>query len=241
MKKDTIYSQKREKIPPFEFNDAVVNVFDDMIHRSVPFYKETVFRLAQLSRMYYQADTRIYDLGCSNGNFGICFIKEMGDDPFEMVAVDNSKPMLDVYKKRLANEPNGGYIKLERNNIQDVKICKATVAVLNLTLQFLPLAGRDNLINHIYGSLLPDGILLVTEKVSHPNREFTDMQQQFYHRFKKEKGYSNMEISQKRDALENVLIPEAVADHLKRFSSAGFKNHDIWFKWFNFVSFICKK
>jgi tRNA (cmo5U34)-methyltransferase len=241
MSKDTIYSQKHERVPPFEFNETVVGVFDDMIYRSVPLYQETVIRQAQLAEQFYRPHTTVYDLGCSNGNFGLRFLDIMGKKPFHMVAVDNAKPMLDTYAARLANRPMGDCIHLTLANIKDVPLENASVVVINLTLQFLPLDQRDGLIRSVYQALGPSGLVLVTEKTVHEDGDLTELFQDYYWRFKKENGYSNLEISQKRDALENVLIPETVSAHMARFSEAGFSRMDIWQKWFNFTSFICIK
>jgi tRNA (cmo5U34)-methyltransferase len=241
MKKDTLYSEKFGKVKPFEFNSSVVNVFDDMINRSVPLYSESLERMAHLSEKFYQTQTLIYDLGCSNGNFGLRFLSLMGKKEFSMIAVDNSEPMLDTYRARLENRPNGERIQLVCSNIQDIVLQPASVVVINLTLQFLPVALRDELIRSVYEALTPSGILLVTEKTVQKSCDMTDLFQEFYYRFKKENGYSNLEISQKRDALENVLIPETMEDHMDRFKRAGFEKSEIWLKWFNFTSFICRK
>jgi tRNA (cmo5U34)-methyltransferase len=241
MKKDTIYSEKKDNIPPFEFNEDVAQVFDDMLQRSVPLYRETVQRQAQMTVKYYQKGTRIYDLGCSNGNYGMQLLFEMRGREFEMIAVDNSESMLLAYKKRLEDKIKNKNIKLECKNIQDVKIKNASVVIINLTLQFLPIELRERLIKNIHGSLLPNGVLLITEKIIHKEKEFAALHQEFYCRFKKENGYSDLEISQKRDALENILISETIEDHLRRFKDAGFKKIDVWQKWFNFAAFICRK
>lgn len=241
MSQDKIYSQKLDKITPFEFNETVVNVFDDMIHRSVPLYRETIQRQAQLAERFYDQDTIIYDLGCSNGNFGLTFLELMGKKNFKMIAVDNSEHMLDTYQARLVNRPNGENIELICKNILDIPLSNASVVIINLTMQFLPVPDRYWLIKNIYKSLAPSGILIMTEKTIHEDDDLTELQQEFYYRFKKENGYSNLEISQKRDALENVLIPDTVETHLQRFKSAGFDKIDIWQKWFNFTSFFCQK
>lgn len=238
---DKIYSQKIKKIKPFEFNETVVNVFDDMINRSVPLYQETIKRQVQLSEKFYQADSTIYDFGCSNGNFGLQFLELMGKKSFSMIAVDNSKEMLKTYKERLSTRPNEENITLISDKIQNIIVENASVVVINLTLQFIPVNEREKLIKTVYDGLLPSGILLITEKTIHENEELADLQQEFYYRYKKENGYSNLEISQKRDALENVLIPETPESHFKRFQSTGFTKVDIWQKWFNFTSFICQK
>ncbi|SCY26900.1 carboxy-S-adenosyl-L-methionine synthase CmoA [Desulfoluna spongiiphila] len=241
MSQDTIYSKKLPTVPPFEFNENVAGVFNDMIHRSVPLYRETVRRQAQLAARFYKEGTAVIDLGCSNGNFGMRLLHEMGKRPLRVVAVDNSAPMLEIFQERLDNHPAGDRIELIRTNIQDLAMEPASVVVLNLTLQFLPVAERDALIARAHEALIPGGILLITEKVIHEEKELTDLQQEFYYRFKGENGYSNLEISQKRDALENVLIPETVETHTARFNAAGFTKVDIWQKWFHFTSFICLK
>ncbi|MBU1171249.1 MAG: carboxy-S-adenosyl-L-methionine synthase CmoA [Proteobacteria bacterium] len=241
MGKDNIYSEKHNTILPFEFNKKVVDVFDDMIHRSVPLYHETILRQSQLAEQFYQPGTTLYDLGCSNGNFGLKFLDTMGKKPFHMIAVDNSRPMLDTYAVRLENRPMGEHIHLTLANIQEVPLKNASVVIINLTLQFLPVHERDGLIKSVFESLSPSGVLLITEKTRHENIEMTELFQNYYYRFKMENGYSNLEISQKRDALETVLIPESVKAHLSRFSRAGFTTMDVWQKWFNFTSFICIK
>lgn len=241
MGKDSIYSEKCDKVPPFEFNKNVVDVFDDMIHRSVPFYHDIITRQAQLAEQFYQPGTTVYDLGCSNGNLGLKVLELMGKKPFRMIAVDNSKPMLDTYKARLENRPMGDCIHLVCNDIKDIPLSNASVVIINLTLQFLPVHDRDDLIASIYKALCPSGLLLVTEKTVHQDDGLTDLFQDYYFSFKRENGYSNLEISQKRDALENVLIPEDIHAHFDRFTRAGFTRMDIWQKWFNFTSFICLK
>lgn len=242
MNKDTIFSKPQQKVLPFEFNDTVVGVFDDMLNRSVPCYREMLERQAQITARYYRTDTRIYDLGCSHGNLGIKILDAMAPDHFEMIAVDNSKPMLERYAHRLQSHPAGRRnVSLVHDGIQNIHLEKASVVIINLTLQFIPPADRDQLIRQVFGALTPGGILLLSEKTIHPADPLNDLQQVFYHRFKKENGYSELEISQKRDALENVLIPETIEHHIRRLNCAGFSKIDIWLKWFNFASLICMK
>jgi len=237
MAKDTIFSKEIDPVPPFEFNAEVVRVFNDMIQRSVPFYDEVLRRQAQLTARFYQPGTRIYDLGCSNGNFGMILLEVMKDRPFEMVAVDNSVPMLEAYKERL-EEKKDARIQLFHADMENTGMDHASVVILNLTLQFLAPRFRDGLLDKIHQALEPGGILLLTEKVVHRDRELSELQQAFYYGFKMEQGYSQMEISQKREALENVLIPETLEEHQSRLRGAGFRKIDVWLKWFNFASLL---
>jgi tRNA (cmo5U34)-methyltransferase len=240
MAKDNIYSAEIDPVPPFEFNEEVVRVFNDMIRRSVPFYEEIICRQAQLTARFYQIGTRIYDLGCSNGNLGAVLAEVMKDRPFAMVAVDNSAPMLEAYKARL-EEKKETRIQLLHADMEEVEMEEASVVIVNLTLQFLSPERRDALIEKIHSALKPGGILLLTEKVVHREEELSKLQQAFYYGFKKEQGYSQLEISQKREALENVLVPETLEKHFARLQDSGFKKIDIWMKWFNFASLLAVK
>jgi tRNA (cmo5U34)-methyltransferase len=242
---DRVFASKKENIQPFEFNAQVAGVFDDMLNRSVPFYGELIKRQAQLTCEYYQDDSRIYDLGCSHGNLGLLILNQMKHKPFTLVGVDNSIPMIEKYAHRLkeikGDDKSAGQVQLVCTSLTDIKINNASVVLINLTLQFVDRARRDDLICKIYKGLHPGGILLLTEKTIHSSDEIEWMQTRFYKGFKLENGYSELEISQKRDALERVLIPETVEDHKKRTLDAGFSAFDIWFKWFNFASMICIK
>lgn len=240
MARDDIY-RSLEGPAPFEFNERVAAVFDDMISRSVPGYRELVLRTAQLAARFYQPGSHIYDLGCSNGNFGLAFGEEMNGEVFRMVAVDSSQPMLDLYGERLADRPGGDYIELVCGDICEQDLEDASVVVITLTLQFLPLAARDALIERVWRALRPGGVLLLAEKVVHADPALDALQQEFYYRYKRERGYSELEISQKREALENVLIPETVEAHQQRLRRTGFEHLDLWFKWFNFAGMLACK
>ncbi|PLX94552.1 MAG: carboxy-S-adenosyl-L-methionine synthase CmoA [Desulfuromonas sp.] len=240
MAHDKIYSHP-QPVLPFEFNERVVEVFDDMIGRSVPLYRESLLRQAQLARKFYQPGTRIYDLGCSHGNFGIELLRQMEGQPFELQAVDSSAPMLEQYRQRLEPLDGGEHIHLHLDGIEEITLENASVIVINLTLQFLAPELRTALLQRIFNALCPGGILLLSEKVIHADTDLDALEQECYYRFKKENGYSQLEISQKREALENVLIPETCEQHLARLQQVGFSKIDIWLKWFNFMSMLCLK
>lgn len=247
MSRDTLYNKPQQQVLPFEFNQEVVAVFDDMIHRSVPGYAEIIVRQAQMIRRFYRPDTRIFDLGCSHGNLGMQLYNQFPELSFSMAAVDNSHAMLTTYAQRLATAGNRlRYNKPRRidlicTDITNLRLSNASVVVINFTLQFLPISQRDRLIRNIYTALVPGGILLLSEKVVHAGPPADALQKEFHHRFKREHGYSDLEISQKREALEDVLIPETIEHHTDRLSRAGFIHQDIWHKWFNFCSWICLK
>jgi len=241
MQQDKIFAHPRKKVEPFSFNAQVAAVFDNMLDRSVPAYRETLQIQSELTRQFYQAGTQIYDLGCSNGNQGLNLIETMGETPFSMVAIDNSQPMVDLYRQRLASWSHRDNIEIKNDDICTCAYQPASVFIINLTLQFLSPDKRDDLLEKIHRALVPGGILLLSEKIRHEEASLDKLQQQMYYRFKEKNGYSQLEISQKREALDNVLIPDSLEEHLNRLRTCGFTAIDVWYKWFNFTSLICIK
>ncbi len=62
-----------------------------------------------------------------------------------------------------------------------------------------------------------------------------------HHDFKRANGYSELEISQKRSAIENVMRPDSKKSHKERFAQIGFTSFDVWFQCFNFGSMFAIK
>lgn len=240
MKKDDIFLNFPEHTP-FEFNDTVASVFDDMIQRSVPFYSEIIKNQAILTSRFYKDNTMIYDLGCSNGNYASAVISIMKDRDFKLTAIDNSSPMIDLFTKRTDGFGSAGRVEALVADIREINFKQSSVITANLTLQFIPPQDRDDIINRVYESLIPGGIFLLTEKTVNSNSKLAELQQEIYYGFKERNGYSTIEISRKREALENVLIPETVECHKERLRNAGFEEIELWFKWYHFAAFLCVK
>lgn len=241
MAKDNLYQHQQSPVPSFQFDEQVAKVFDDMIHRSIPFYREIILRQAQLIEHYYQPGMVIYDMGCSNGNLGMQVCRLLGDRPFKMIAIDKSPSMIEVYQKRLEQTAWANKVALHCQDICTANVELASIVVLNFTLQFVRPQERDAIISGIYNGLNSGGAFLFSEKVIHKDKMLNSLQQEFYCAFKRENGYSDLEISQKREALDNVLIPETLEQHLNRLQKAGFKAIDVWQKWFNFAAMISIK
>ena len=216
-------------------------MFDDMIQRSVPMYAEIIRRQAAMIATIGQPGIRIYDLGCSTGNLARTLCDRMPAGAFELIAVDASQPMLDISVQRLQAIGRHNDVTHVKADIRRIAMQSAGVVVANFTLQFIPPADRETLLKHCHDCLAPGGILLFSEKIVHTDPELSALQEDFYYRFKKANGYSELEISQKREALENVLVPETVGVHQDRLRRCGFSANDLWLKWFNFCSWICKR
>ncbi|MDD5228389.1 MAG: carboxy-S-adenosyl-L-methionine synthase CmoA [Methylococcales bacterium] len=237
--KDSLYSQPLGQVNAFAFDDHVANVFPDMIQRSVPGYQTMITAIGLLAGRFAKPNSVCYDLGCSLGAASFSMRQNIAVKNCHIVAVDNSQAMLTRFESLLTQEKTP--IKLQCADIRDVKIENASMVVLNFTLQFLPIEDRAELLAKIYDGLLPDGALIISEKLAFEDSRQHELQIDLHHEFKKSQGYSDLEISQKRTALENVLIPETFATHQHRLKSVGFSSAELWFQYFNFASFIALK
>jgi tRNA (cmo5U34)-methyltransferase len=239
--RDNIYSDSLANIAEFRFDDTVASVFPDMIQRSVPGYSNIIAMTGLLAARHAQDHTRCYDLGCSLGASTIAMASQLQNRNIEFVAVDNSEAMLTRCQQAVNTLPTPANIQLVYDALQKITIENASVVVLNFTLQFVPLAERDAVISSIYRGLQPGGALILSEKIFFENPAMQELTTELHHAFKMANGYSEMEVSQKRSALENVLIPETLAAHEQRLRNAGFENFGVWFQCFNFTSLVAIK
>jgi len=237
--RDSIYANP-QPVSDFVFDERVAAVFNDMINRSVPGYATIVSMAGTLAERYCQPGSRVYDLGCSLGGTSLAMAHHIGERDYELLAVDNSDAMLARFSKALEGEPAfvRERIQLLCEDVNTLDIRDASVVTLNFTLQFIPLAQRQALIQRIYNGMRPGGLLILSEKIRFPEKEVDDLLIDMYHQFKKVQGYSAMEISQKRQALERVLLPETLDAHKQRCLNAGFRSCDVWFQCFNFASLV---
>jgi len=237
--KDSLYANPLGEIAAFKFDESVVNVFPDMIQRSVPGYNAIISAIGLLAGRFSQANSRCYDLGCSLGAAALAMREQVTAENCRIVAVDNSPSMIDRLKQSLAGHELA--IDVLCADIRDVEVSNASVVVLNFTLQFIPLLDRQVLLTKICQGMLPGGLLILSEKLAFDDARQQNLQMEMHHEFKKLQGYSDLEISQKRTALENVLLPESFATHQQRLLGAGFSSAEIWFQYFNFASMIALK
>lgn len=239
--KDSIYADPLGEINDFAFDETVVSVFPDMIQRSVPGYNAIITAIGLLAKRYTQPNSFCYDLGCSLGAATLAMRDQIEAENCRIIAVDNSQSMVSGFKDKLQGLPVSIPIDVQFADIRDISIENASVIVLNFTLQFVPIEDRQSFIRKVYRGLLPNGILILSEKLKSADERQNTLQTDMHHLFKKAKGYSDLEISQKRTALENVLIPETLNQHQQRLHNAGFSSAEIWFQYFNFASIIALK
>lgn len=212
-----------------------------MIQRSVPGYHTIIAAIGLLAKRYAQPNSRCYDLGCSLGAAALSMRDQIEAENCHIVAVDNSPAMVSGLNIKLQQKSSSIGVEVVCADIRDIAIENASVVVLNFTLQFVPIADRLSFLQTVHHGLMPGGILILSEKLKPDDERQDALQTDMHYLFKKSNGYSDLEISQKRNALENVLIPESFAVHQQRLRQAGFNSAEIWFQFFNFASIIAFK
>lgn len=241
MDKDALYADKRSKIGDFNFGKETASVFDDMLERSVPFYNEIQRMIGEIAADFAVDGTNIYDLGCSTGITLSNIYKAVRRD-VKYIGVDYSQDMLDKCAEKFSNNNFDKEYELVCADLNNgVRITNASVVVMNLTLQFVRPLYRDQLVKSICDGLNDNGCLILVEKVLGNNSVFNRMFIKYYYEMKKNNGYTELEISQKREALENILIPYRLDENKELLVKAGFFCHDVFFKWYNFCGMVALK
>ena len=236
--RDQLFNKKSD-IVDFRFDEKVVSVFDDMVKRSVPGYESMIQMIGLLTRSYGQDNSNYYDLGASTGATTLAMSLNNNHSNVCFVAIDNSAQMVEQCKKNLVDKINN--LEVICSDINDICIENASIVVLNLTLQFIDIDKRAHLINKIYQGLKPGGALIISEKIHVDDSDEQARLTELHLNFKRENGYSELEIAHKRQSLENVLLTETSSDHLKRLSKSGFDKSVCYFQCLNFASFLSVK
>lgn len=240
MGEDRIYAAPLRQVGNFEFDDAVADVFPDMIRRSVPGYGSMLSMIAQCAERFGQTGTNVYDLGCSLGA-GTLLIRENAPPPSHIYAIDNSQAMIERLDGLLNEQDGQNTVTTQLSDVRDVSVTNASLSILNLTLQFLPVEDRTKLIRRIAAGTRHGGALLLSEKICFADKNQQRLMTELHHDFKRAHGYSDLEIAQKRTAIENRLIPETLDAHVERLRAAGFQTVTPWFQCFNFASVLAVK
>jgi tRNA (cmo5U34)-methyltransferase len=223
----------------FVFDDAVAAVFPDMIKRSVPGYPAIINTIQLLTEANAQPGSVLLDLGCSLGASTVALDLGGEGKACRVIGVDNAPAMLARARETLSDR--NPRIEWVCADVREVPIENASVVVLNFTLQFLPPADRLSLLKRVRLGLRPGGILIMSEKISGQDEMADEVLSEMHHAFKRANGYTRLEISRKRTALENILVPETLEVHRERLEMAGFSRTDLWFQCFNFMSLVARK
>ena len=238
MSKDNLYDSPLTKVPSFTFGEKVVEVFDDMITRSVPLYQEVGQTTLALANEFAQTKSVIYDLGCSTGTTLLALGKLLGDESIKLVGIDASEAMLNECRQRIEQAGQEKRIEIHFKELLDFEFMQTSVAIANYTLQFLPVAQRQILCQRVANSMQPGGIFILSEKIRHPYAKLQNVLQNLHHDFKLANGYSQLEIAQKRQAIEDVLVPITIEENIDMLRSSGFDIVYPVLTWYTFVTLV---
>ncbi|MAZ48582.1 MAG: carboxy-S-adenosyl-L-methionine synthase CmoA [Halobacteriovoraceae bacterium] len=234
--KDQFFAKPMEKIKPFEFDQGVADVFDDMVSRSVPFYDEIHRIIKDLLNYRFVSGDTIVDLGCSTGTTIKLMSQHLWDKKAQFIGVDNSRAMTEKAKEKCSDLWHP--LTLKTQDIQNAEFENAGIVIMNYTLQFIAKEDREQMLSKIYKSLRPGGTFIYTEKIDSEDKEIHDLLTKLYYDFKRRQGYSELEIAQKREALEKVLVPYTAEEQLSLLKEAGFSKSAMIFRWYNFACFM---
>ena len=236
--KDEKFKEPLPLVSDFDFGSETARVFDDMLDRSVPFYSEIQRMMGEIAKDFAMPHSRIYDLGCSTGTT-LQRLDHVIEDPVTLIGIDASPEMLAKAQTKFSEQPSKHPVELIQANLEDTfSIENASVVVLNLTLQFVRPLYRDQLLSQIAQGIRSGGCLILVEKVLSENSALNRLFIKNYYGFKRRNGYSEMEISQKREALENILVPYHESENRELLSRNGFSSVEPFFRWYNFSGLI---
>lgn len=233
--KDEIFKKPLEK--QFEFDKSVASVFDDMVSRSVPFYTQNLKLIVELIDHFAPQNAKICDLGCSTASLLLALYEKRKD--FLLSGVDEANAMLEIAKNKC--QAFGAGVEFYQKNLDDFDFFANDVFIATYTLQFIRPPKRQELVDKIYQNLNENGMFVFSEKILYEDVKIAKKMIQIYEQYKLEQGYSKLEISTKREALENVLIPYTQNENTTMLKKAGFSKVESVFKWVNFETFIAFK
>lgn len=237
---DKIFSQEQHA-SDFHFDARTAGVFDDMVGRSVPFYHEIQRMTTELAADFAVPNTNLYDLGCATGTTLIA-CEPFVDPSVRFVGIDNSAEMLEKARVKLDALPSKRERSLVLGDLHDeLTIENASVVILTLTLQFVRPLHRERLVRTVVEGLNPQGCVILVEKLTENDTMFNRLFIKYYYEMKRRHGYSELEIAQKREALENVLIPYHYEENEALLRHCGLSKVQTWFRWYNFCGMIAVK
>lgn len=238
--KDELFRKPLVKVTDFEFDDQVAQVFDDMLNRSIPFYAEIQAMIKDWVSSFYIPGTTVCDLGCSTGSL-LAHLGQACPEIRHLLGIDNSAAMIAKARERFDELQLEPKITLHEGDLREYPLPKSSIIIMNYTLQFIRPLFRHQVVRQIFDALEPGGAFILSEKVLEDSTHLSRLFLEAYYRFKRNQGYSDLEISQKRERLENVLVPYKISEHRTLLAECGFEHVEIFFKWHNFTSFIAIK
>jgi tRNA (cmo5U34)-methyltransferase len=239
--RDQVFVEQDQPVGDFSFNAKVADVFDDMVSRSVPHYEEMQRMVCELCEDFAKPNTSLYDIGCSTATT-LLTLDPILDPSVKFIGIDNAPDMLEKARQKIARKNTRRSIDLRTVDLhQGLHMENASVVTMLLTLQFIRPLYRERVMKMIHSGMNEQGCLLLIEKLTSEDTTFNRLFIQYYYKFKRNNGYSDIEITNKREALENILIPYRLEENVLLLKETGFRHVEVFFRWYNFCGIIAVK
>jgi tRNA (cmo5U34)-methyltransferase len=239
--RDEYFRKEDAAFGDFAFTADVANVFDDMVSRSVPLYEEMQRMVCELALDFSTPNTNLYDIGCSTGTT-LLMLDPLLDPSINFIGVDNAPEMLEKAQRKIKQTGTNRLIDLQVADLhKGLFMENASVVTMLLTLQFVRPLYRERVMKMIHSGLNDDGCVILIEKITSEDSTFNRLFIQHYYDFKRRNGYSELEIANKREALENVLIPYRLEENVQLLKEVGFRSVEVFFRWYNFCGIVAIK
>lgn len=224
----------------FRFDENVAAVFEDMLQRSIPHYREVIVLIHHLLQERLKTGDRVCDLGCSLGTAFHHFYQN-DHKKLNYLGLDNSPAMIDKARKlSLEKKVDSKRIDFLQADIVEDPFPSSQAVLLQYVLHFISPEKRPLVLKKIYDCLTPGGLFIISEKTRIPDsvhKTYTGI----YEDFKTQNGYSREEIHRKKEALENVLIPQSYRALQENLHLAGFTTIEPLFHWVQFSTWVAVK
>lgn len=238
---DRLFEAPAALAKDFKFGRETVQVFDDMVGRSVPYYAEIQRMVAEMAGDFAVPGTQLYDLGCATGTT-LSLLDQTVDPDVSFIGIDNSPEMLITARAKLDSLGTKRRIDLVQSDLHAMpELNNASMIIMLLTLQFVRPLHRGRIMEQISRSLHEQGCLILVEKLTQNDSRLNRLFINYYYNMKKRNGYSETEITQKREALENILIPYRLDENVELLHQAGFRSVEVFFRWYNFCGILALK
>jgi tRNA (cmo5U34)-methyltransferase len=237
MKQDVGYTA-----PCWVFDDEITRVFPDMLERSIPGYRSMREVVTRTATKYAAKNGCIVDLGVARGDALMPVVMEcLANNTY--CGYDVSEPMLDAARESFGSLSPEGIVTIERHDLREglPEGDTWTVALSVLTLMFVPIEYRQQILADIYDRLDNGGAFILVEKVLGDDASLNTRLVEMYYDIKRQNGYDDDSIDRKRLALEGVLVSLRASENERMVRSAGFEQVECIWRYLNFAGWVAVK
>lgn len=228
----------------WKFDKDVTDVFPDMISRSIPGYgtmRDSVVRIANRFLSGEESNQYLLDLGCSRGDTIYEVLDSLASGiEVGCVGVDSSSDMILAAEQLFNGWNNVSFVCGDITGI-DITPGKYKVITSVLTAQFIPIDVRQDFFQNVHKGLSYDGVFIVVEKVLGETPTSQGLLVDIYHNFKKDNGYTDEQVEEKRKSLQGVLVPLRGSENEAMLKDAGFSNVQRFWQCLNFAGWMATK